>query len=259
MHTPDSTLYQRYSDHYKPLIKDFIREVDSLPIRDEDRLPGPFLPRFGKGYVSSALKLVIVGQDDHNSWNLWRFIAGEKAEPGKILQEELKTFRLHLFTQGGSRRQTFWGFTMMFLAALHGRKEDWEKMKKGELSEILDSFAWGNIHAIALPSSIKKLGIPSYWDLVRRAGNRFNGFQHIQNTLHPRVVVVTCRGIDIPTYCKGYDVVKVLSVGRLTHYKLPKVCVDIFQVPHPRRMRNGLENPDYFCDKLKTLLVQNSV
>lgn len=251
-----------YFDYYRPLIRDFIREVDSWPVRDKDRLPGPFLPRYGEFYEASPTKLVIVGQDDANSWNLWRFIEGEKAEPGAIIRKELEIFQSRRpIIEGSGSRNTFWGFTMMLLAALHGRKNDWEKMKRGEMREILGSFGWGNIHSIALPASLAActppVVLPSYWGKVRQAGERFNGFSHIQKTLNPRVVVVMCKNKDfsIDAYLKGYRPEQVLKEEYLSHYRLPEAEVDVFHIPHPVNMKFN-EKADYFCDRLTELFKQ---
>src|SRR6266576_4485090 len=143
------TFEKRYINYFTPLIQDFIRDVESLAHPKIKKMPEPFFPLFGKNYETSALKLVIVGQDTRGWGDLREFIASEKANPGSNLAEGLNEFRDHEFTSWGGPRQSFWGFAMMFLAALHGQ-DDWGAMKQGKMTEILDSFAWGNGNAIEL-------------------------------------------------------------------------------------------------------------
>lgn len=248
---------KRYIEYFTPLIQNFIREVESLPHQDIKKMPEPFFPFFGKNYETSALKLVIVGQDTAWWGDLLEFIAAEKAKPGSKLVEGLNLFRAHEFTKWGGPRQSFWGFAMMFLAALHG-KDDWEAMKQGKMVAILDSFAWGNGNAVELYSG-RQAWIkvpPPYWESIRRAGEPLNRFRHIHETLRPDVVVIMYRGIHIPTYFEGYHLETVTKEGRLAHYRLPEAGVDIFHVPHPGSM-NRIEGTDYFRDKLKELFVEH--
>jgi len=142
---------------------------------------------------------------------------------------------------------------MMFLASLHDR-EDWCAMKKGAMTEILDSFAWGNANAIELyESTVKALGVPpSYWESIRRAGERFNRFKYLDEVLHPRVAVIVHRGVRMQTYFEGYRYVKIWEEGRLAHYRLPDADIDVFVAPHPGSM-NRIEHPDYFCNRLNEI------
>ena len=248
---------KRYIEYFTPLIQNFVREVEALPHPDIKKIPEPFLPLFGKNYETSALKLVIVGQDTYWWGDIRELIEAEKTKPGSKLAEGLNTFRSHEFTNWGGPRQSFWGFAMMFLAALHG-KDDWGAMKQGKMVEILDSFAWGNGNAVELyGSTAAKIGVPaSYWEAIRLAGEPLNRFRHIQETLRPDVVLVMYRGIHIPTYFEGYRLETISKDGRLAHYRLPETGVDIFHVPHPGSM-NRIEGTDYFRDKLKGLFVEH--
>lgn len=248
-------LDKHYIEYYTPLIQDFIREVELLPQPNIEQMPEPFFPLFGKQYAASAMKLVIIGQDTAWWGDLRHFMSSEKANPGCKLQEGLSQFRDHKFTRWGGPRQTFWGFAMMLLAYLHG-KEDWGAMKHGRMAEILDSFAWGNSNAVELySSSASKLGVPAdYWSAVRRAGDRFNRFRHIQETLRPNAVVLMNRGVHLASYFEGYRMKSVAVDGRLAHYKLDDIGVDVFVVPHPRSM-NFQEGTEHFRDKLKELFL----
>src|SRR4051812_14633519 len=132
---------ENYISYYLPLIQEFIGKTRNLPHPEIGGMPEPHLPLFGKRYRTSALRMVIVGQDTRGWGDLRDFIAKEAAQPGIRIREGLEEFRDHAFTQWGNQRQTFWGFAMMFLAALYGR-ENWGLMKQGRMKEILDSFAW---------------------------------------------------------------------------------------------------------------------
>jgi hypothetical protein len=249
----------KHIKYFVPLIKDFLREVESLPHPDIKGMPQPHFPIFGKSYESSALRMVIIGQDTLKWGDLRDFIAEEKLSPGCNLDDDFEEFREHAFTGWGNQRQTFWGFAMMLLSALHGQ-EDWGAMKQGKMQEILDSFAWANGNAVELfGSTAVGLGVPrEYWEKVRAAGKRFNRFRHVVETLRPHVAVIMYRGIDLPDYFDGCRYEEVRRDGRLIHYHLPDCNVDVFHVPHPGSM-NRIEGTDYFCSKLKELFAQHNL
>ena len=208
---------QHYREYFIPLIQEFVREVESLAHPEIERMPQPFLPLFGKNYETSALRLVIVGQDTLGWADLRKFIAAETTSPGCTLDEGLAEFRNHAFTQWGPTRQRFWGFAMMMLSALHGQ-ENWEMMKQGKMREILDSFAWAEGNAVELyGSSAAGLGVSQdYWDAIRRAGQRFDRFSHIVETLKPNAALILYRGLNPASYFDGYRCDVVSREGRFS-------------------------------------------
>lgn len=254
-----TTIEKRYLEYYTPLVQNFVRDVEALDHPDIKGMPELFLPLFGKSYEKSPLRVAIIGQDTLWWGDMREYIAAEKADPGSKLRERMNYFTEHPFTDWGSTRQSFWGFTMMLLAALHGQ-ENWGTMKQGAMAEILDSFAWGNGNAVELyTSTASKKSVPAnYWYDVRRAGEHLNRFRHIHETLRPNVVVVMYRGIHLPTYFDGYRLEEVSRDGRLTHYRLPEIGVDVFHVPHPGSM-NRIEGTDVFRDRLKELFLDHGL
>ena len=165
-----TSIYNRYLNHYIPLVQEFGQEVEGLGLNLPDEAAQPFFPLFGKGYERSSLRMAIVGQDTAGWGCLKSFLAKEKASPGTALADELDEFREETFTAWGGTRYTFWGFAMMFLAAVHGRS-DWGVMKQGACSEILSSFIWGNGNAIEYFGSSPKNMPPEQWELIRKAGD----------------------------------------------------------------------------------------
>jgi hypothetical protein len=254
-----SSLTERYLAHYTPLVHDFVRTVADLEHPDIQKMPEPFLPLFGPTFETSALRLVVVGQDTLGWGDLKDFLAAETAAPGSKLTEGLDYFSDHPFREWGATRQRFWGFTMMLLAALHGQ-ENWELMKQGKMREILDSFAWANGNAIELyGSTAAKMNVPSpYWESVRKAGEPLNRLRHLVEVLKPQVVLVMYRGLNRATYFEGYKPEVVTQDGRLTHYYLPEQKVDVIHVPHPGSM-NRIEGADHFCAKLKELFIKRGI
>jgi hypothetical protein len=116
------SLTERYLEFYTPLVQEFIQKVESLPIPEIKDMPEPFLPLFGKDYEQSALRIIFIGQDTRWWWDLRKFTDAEKTCPGSKLRERLDQFRTRPFTEWGKTRNTFWGFVMMTIAALHGKK-----------------------------------------------------------------------------------------------------------------------------------------
>src|SRR5258708_35365420 len=128
----------------------------------------------------------------------------EKAEPGIKLGKRLGGFQDRPFTRWGATRHTFWGFAMMLIASLHG-SENWGLMKVGAMVEILDSIAWGNVNAVELFSSTPwKRGVEEdFWQAVRGAGKDLDHFEHVWQTLRPRVATPLCKVTDLTSYLRG--------------------------------------------------------
>jgi hypothetical protein len=253
------SLTERHLEYYRPLIQEFIKNVEPLPIPDIKEMPEPFLPLFGKDYEQSALRIIFIGQDTHWWWDLREFIEAEKACPDSMLEERLEYFRTRPFTKWGKTRHTFWGFVMKTIAALYGR-EDWKLMKTGAMVEILNSIAWGNVNAIEFfESHARKLGVnKDFWNKVRVAGEPLNRFRHVVQTLSPRVAVLLHKGLNPVSYFEGYRLEKISQQDGITHYRLPEIPVDIFHVPHPVRMKFD-QGADHFCTKLAELLVDQKL
>jgi len=247
-------LTEHYLEYYTPLTQEFIKNVELLPIPDIKGMPEPFLPLFGKDYEKSAQRLIFIGQDTRGWGDLREFIEAEKANPGTKLRGRIDGFQDRLFTKWGATRHTFWGFAMMLIASLHGSK-NWGLMKVGAMVEILNSIAWGNVNAVELFSSTpSKLGVKEdFWQAVRGAGHRLDQFDHVWQTLRPRVVIALCKGSDLTTYFGGYRMERLLEEDRVTHYHLPDIKVHVFHVPHPVNMK-FTQGADYFCEKLTQLI-----
>ena len=192
---------ERYLNHFEPLQKEFLQNIQDLDHPEIDNMPEPFFPFFGRGYEQSALKIAIIGQDTRGWGNLRKMASLEDDQVREHLAGKLDYLSKRPFTDWGPRRQTFWGFAMLFLSALHGQ-QNWGAMKHGAMTEILDSFAWGNGNAVELfTSTPKKIGVPSdYWQSVRKAGAHLDRFHHIHETLRPQVALILYRKINIPTY-----------------------------------------------------------
>jgi hypothetical protein len=252
-------LTERYLEYYTPLIQGFIEIVELLPMPDIKKMPEPFHPLFGKDYEKSAQRLIFIGQDTRGWGDLREFIEAEKANPGIKLRGRIDGFQDRLFTEWGATRHTFWGFAMMTIAALHGRK-DWALMKTGAMVEILHCIAWGNVNALELFSSTpSKLGVEEgFWEVVRGAGKHLDQFEHVWQTLRPRVVILLHKGLNSATYFGEYQVEKISQQDGITHYRLPQIQVDVFHVPHPVSMKFN-EGADHFCAKLAELLIAHKL
>ncbi len=250
---------ETYISYYTPLIQEFIQQIRNLQHPDIAGIPEPHLPLFGPRYHSSALRLAIIGQDTYGWGDLRDFAAAETEEPGCKLRQRLAEFRDRRFVQWGNKRQTFWGFAMMFLATFHGQ-ENWGLMKQGKMTEILDSFAWAEGNAIELyGSSARGLGVPpDYWHSVREAGERFDRFRHVAETLKPHVAIILYRGLNKERYFEGYTVNEVSRDGRLVHYHLPEIGTDVIHAPHPGSM-NRIEGTDAFIAKFRELFQRHQI
>lgn len=253
-----SEIKDRYYAHYLQLIRGFVAEVDSHNLNIEPETPQPFLPLFGEGYERSSLRLVIVGQDTKHWRCLKTFLTDCKVSPETQIEWGLGLFQRHDFVNWGGGRYQFWGFAMMFLAALHG-KSDWGVMKQRAHQEILNSFAWGNGNTIEYYDSSPKQMPREEWDLVRQAGERFNGIRHLIVTLRPRAVVVLWKSMNPVSYFEGYEFEQVEDREGVRHYRIPSEGVDIFHVPHPQRMKWEGSSDTEYCAKLVTRLQDNQL
>jgi hypothetical protein len=252
-------LLDSFLKHYIPLISDFRRDLEVSSLEELYRMPEPFLPLFGNGYERSALRMAIVGQDTKGYGNLQTFLDQEKAEPGKGLRTQLANFQKRDFVGWGNHRYTFFGFVMMFMAALH-RVKNWEVMKRGVCREVLSSFVWGNGNAIEYwKSSASKAGVPlRTWAAVKEAGTRLDGIKNLVQALRPKVVLVLWKNMSPKSYFDGYDYTMMAGNEPVRHYRIPAEGIDIFHVPHPTRMKfEG--GAGRFCDKLTELFYQNKL
>ena len=82
---------ENHISYYKPLIKDFLNEVERLAHPNIKGLPEPFLPLFGNSYEKSAMRLVIIGQDSKVWGDLNEFIDTEIKNPGCRLKESCRS------------------------------------------------------------------------------------------------------------------------------------------------------------------------
>lgn len=253
-----SEIKDRYYAHYLPMIRDFVVEVDSHHLEIPPETPQPFLPLFGEGYERSSLRLAIVGQDTKHWGCLKTFLADCKVSPETQIEWCLGSFQKLDFVDWGKTRNQFWGFAMMFLAALHG-KSDWGVMKQRAHQEILNSFAWGNGNAIEYHNSSPKQMPREEWELVRKAGERFNGIRHLLVTLRPRAVVVLWKSMNPALYFAGYEFEQVEDREGVRHYRIPSEGVDVFHVPHPQRMKWEGSSADEYCAKLISRLKDNQL
>jgi hypothetical protein len=254
------SLRHRLLSHYAPLLKDFCEEIRGLDHPDIERMPEPFLPAFGAAYEKSAIRSIVIGQDTAGWGDLRHFLDDPRSTSGGRLDDHLDEFQDHDFTGWGSTRYTFWGFVMMLLASLHGQ-DNWGAMKQGAMTEILDSFAWGNGNAIELHSSTnkRKLNIPwEYWEQVRKAGERFNRFSHIVETLRPHVAVILWKGMNPRTYFEGLEYECVSEGDGVTHYRILPGAIDVLHCPHPNNMK-FTEGAEHFQGKIRELFEQRGM
>lgn len=255
-----SSLKDRLLSHYTPLLREFVSEANELTHPDIKHMPEPFLPVFGKSYEKSAVRLILIGQDTAGWGDLREFLKDPKSAEGAKLLFRLEEFQRHEFRKWGNTRHTFWGFGMMLLAALHGH-ENWGMMKQDKLSEILDSFAWGNGNAIELHISTAKRGmkIPyDYWEKVRRVGARFNRFGHIVQTMNPHVAVILWKDLNPQSYFAGLDYERISQEEGVTHYRIHSLDIDIFHCPHPNNAR-FIKGGGKFCEKLCKLFLRHGL
>ena len=244
-----------YLEHYKPLIKKFIEEMDKLELPEIQGMPEPFLSYFGKRYFSSRQRIVFVGQDTKNYGDLRLFIKAEKNNPLSKVKAELNSFQKLDFKDWRATRYSFFGFIMMFFAIKNGlQPENWTFIKQDKYKDILESFAWANCQPIEYyNSTAKHRGVDSnLWEKVRNAGRVFYGFKHILTTLDPNVVVILHKNIPFD-YFEGVNLQKIEGNSFYEHYILNNKNVHIIKLCHPNRMRWTASEmtASNFCNFLK--------
>lgn len=246
-------------EYYTPLVREFIHALDGVTLPESNHLPEPFFPSFGSKYPDSALRLIIIGQDTRGWGNLRKFMADPTSANGSGIESAFDDFENHAFTKWGGTRHTFWGFAMMLYAALHGRS-DWGMMKHGAMTEILDSFAYGNINAVELhKSTVVHLGVSwSDWEKVRKAGAHLDRFSHIVKTVKPEIAVITCMGMNPETYFEGLRFECVFSDESVTHYRMLDENIDVFHCPHPGNMKYN-QGADHFCTLLRERMMNSGM
>lgn len=240
-----------YIKYYEPLIAEFCKRIENIGIAPNIKaMPEPFFNYFGKSYTIQSPKIVFIGQDTKWWGDLNSFLLESKKSLSSKLVEHFDSFEKHEFINWGSNRYTFWGFVLLFLASLNGKKDEWESLKSGEYPEILDTFAWANCEPIEYYNSTAAgLGIPKeYWENVREAGRVFYGFEHVLKTLNPDIAIILHNIGKDNDYFSGLNLSEV-NDDDLTHFKVNNT--NIFVLPHPSHMRFTPErNADFYCDLL---------
>lgn len=247
-----------YKIYYRPLIEEFCKKMEPLQVPDIDRIPEPFLPLFGERYACAPVRIAIIGQDTRKWGDLNVFLRSADCWETKICDERFSEFEEHAFTGWGVQRQTFWGFVMKLLADFHGQ-DDWGAMKKGAMSEVLDSFAWANCNSIELyKSSARSLKIEkNLWTQIQAAGKHFDKFKHHYEVLKPDVALILHRELDMKSYFEGFSPPeRVFSDNRFEQYKIEDVKTMILHLPHPQSM-NRIEKTPFFFDQLKKVFEKN--
>ncbi len=255
-------LKESYLEYYKPLVQTFCESMSQGCYQNLALMPMPFLPLFGQNYESSALRLLIIGQDTRSWGNTEHFIQTETESPGKMISAVFDEIEHLNFRGWGKSTNSFWGFTMALLANIHNLP-DWKVLKGQEgYQGILSSFAWANSFAVELWQSLNKhtKEVPyDTWKAAFDAGEHFNRLRHMIATVSPRVVILTAKSPNLTRFFEGLDWRKIPNPqDGLQQYRFDKHNVDLFHTYHPNYMRN-VGGPWSFLNKIRKSLQDSGI
>ena len=226
------SLFERYCEFYKPLLRQFCKELtDKLPAESFRGIPHPFIPSWGIRYEQSLVKTAIIGLETCG-WapEISEYIGQVKNEQWNSSFDMSKFQNLDFvnWSNGTMNRYAFWGFVMYFLASLYGVK-NWEVLKQRKHAELLNSFVWGNVCAIERRASqgVSEGASPEAHGLARAAAQPLNDFQHIQRLFAPQVTIILCARGDCDNYLRNTEKVQMWDKNGVRLWKWVKTWFSI--------------------------------
>lgn len=256
-------LYDRYTEYYKPLLRQFCKEItDKYPPEAFANIPHPFIPSWGTRYEMSLVKMAVIGKEtagwDPNLPEYTSHIQQEQWNSSFDISE-FQNLDYVGWTGGKGHRYTFWGFVMYFLAALYGVR-NWEILKQRHFPNILNSFLWGNASAIESFDSIKKrtadIDLQAY-QCARTAANSLNDYQHIQKLFSPNVSIIMCSRSECNFFLRNTEKVLMWNQNLVRLWKLANGNI-VFNMPHPNNMRWN-KGADFYAQTIRQGLIEHGL
>lgn len=173
---------------YKPLVGAF---VDKIRETNTDAMPELFLPSIGKNYPYVKYKLAFIGRDARHYGDLTDFVRQFKKEPIDCLfRNEGEFDELVFLDYTNNFGKSFWDYILQFLSRFYGVEAN--TLKRGEESEILKSFVWGNTNSISPHSELRNNSVVSKGNYytIKDASAELDNIHNIINALSPDVLIV---------------------------------------------------------------------
>ena len=195
-----------YMTTYTEKLRAFATELQGNALSTEayKGIPYVFLPQYGTGYESAAVKMAFVGKETYG-WIGWLNDFLHDAESGNWEKAwDMSAFQqcdYVSWTQGPMTRYKYWGFVMYLLADLYGIN-NWNALKKrsNPALSVLSSFAWGNVHAVETASSSgldrTVLNPAAHSAALAAADKHLNSFTMLRESLRPDMTLITCGKAD---------------------------------------------------------------
>lgn len=199
-----------YMTTYTEKLRAFATELQRNALSTEayKGIPYVFLPQYGTGYESAAVKMAFVGKETYG-WIGWLNDFLHDAESGNWEKAwDMSAFQqcdYVSWTQGPMTRYKYWGFVMYLLADLYGIN-NWNALKKrsNPALSVLSSFAWGNVHAVETASSSgldrTVLNPAAHSAALAAADKHLNSFTMLRESLRPDMTLITCGKADCDKY-----------------------------------------------------------
>jgi len=266
-------------EYYKPLLASFVKEVDDANVSVQGsfdtayaKIPEVFLPAFGTQYEQSLVRIAFIGRDTLG-WGKGILQTLDNFRQSRWDNMfDMSEFQSLQYLDWSRGRYTFWGFALYVLAWLYD-VENWELLKRGNHSDILRGFAWGNVNSIERMDSGTIKGAANsfsgsdrnvFWrayDVVKRASRSLDDYRHFANVLAPHVVFMTCGWGDCQRYLKNSNPGDPI-------YSEPEADLRVFEIgdaiiinmPHPQRIMYRQDNhkADYYAKRIREILEQHN-
>jgi|WetSurMetagenome_2_1015567.scaffolds.fasta_scaffold41948_1 hypothetical protein len=239
-----------YISTYCPLVKEFADKISAV---DYDKIPEPFLPVHGEGYETTETRIAFVGMETRGWGNMTKFVDHVGENPEEAIFREFEEFNdLEFCNWGNNFGSSFWDFNFKFLANFHG-VDDWKKVKRGEMEDILKSFAWGNTNSIERYGVTAEKNGVNYqsWVAVKHASKCFDNGKILLDVLRPHIMVILSWGTSEEWLIAGIEnVVKQEIDDHFWYYFLPTTQTHVLWTAHPTWLAKNVD----FDEHIKSMV-----
>lgn len=179
---------EKYTKMYKKLLKEFFEKCKGIQFDNITSIPSIFIPGIGKNYSSAKHKILYIGIDTNDWFDLKKDIEDYKLQGDDFIEKYISrtsNFLNDIENIYNNCYSQFWEFIFRFQFKIYNIEYN-EKNIINNFNDALNSFAWGNSNAIEKEEHYRKHIVGSY-DVMRESykkiKNNSKEFDKLDNVL----------------------------------------------------------------------------